>query len=162
MDMQAILKAGAVGAGVLIIFNFLALIPCVGCFTFLLAFAVYVGTGVLAVHWMEAPPDLNSGAINGAIAALVAALIAGVVNVFISTAYFGITGSGQMSQILTDLPAEQLEAMAQMGIDPAIFVGGAVIAGVVGIGAACCCLWAIVAGIFGAGGGGFWASRKAN
>ena len=162
MDMQAILKAGAVGAGILIIFNFLALIPCIGCFTFLLAFAVYVGTGVLAVHWMEAPPDLNSGAINGAIAAVAAALAAGVVNVFISAAYFGITGSGQMSQILADIPPEQLEAIAQMGIDPAIFAGGAGIAGVAGISAACCCLWAIVAGTFGAGGGGFWASRKAS
>ena len=96
------------------------------------------------------------------IAAVAAALIAGVVNVFISTAYFGITGSGQMSQILTDIPPEQLEAMAQMGIDPAILAGGAGIAGVIGIGAACCCLWAVVAGIFGAGGGGFWANRKAS
>ena len=162
MDMQAVIKAGAVGAGILILFNFLALIPCVGCITFLLASGVYVGTGVLAVHWMEAPPDLNSGAINGAIAALAAALIAGVVNVFISTAYFGLTGTDQMAQVLADLPPEQLEAMAQMGLDPALFAGGAGLAGVVGISTACCCLWALVAGTFGAGGGGFWASRKAS
>ena len=162
MDMQAVIKAGAVGAGILIIFNFIALIPCVGCITFLLAFAVYVGTGVLAVNWMETTPDLNSGLQNGAAAAVIAALAAGVVNVLISTAYFGITGSDVTSQVLADLPPEQLEAIAQLGIDPTLFAGGAGLAGVVGVSMACCCLWAFIAAIHGALGGGFWASRKAS
>ena len=34
MDMQAVLKAGGVGAAILVLFSLLGLIPCVGCITF--------------------------------------------------------------------------------------------------------------------------------
>lgn len=155
MDMQAILKAGGVGAAILIVFDLLGLIPCVGCLTFLLSFVAYVGIGVLAAYWMILPRTGGSGATNGAIATAAAALIAGVVGLVINGIYFAVTGSSELAQAFADLPAEQLQMMSEAGIDPTMFTGLGM-AGVFGIGAVCCGLWAIIAAGLGAAGGAFW------
>ncbi len=106
-----------------------------------------------------APPRTGSGgAINGAVAAAVAALVAGLVSMVINGIYFAITGSAQIAQGLADLPADQLAALSEMGIDPSILAGGAGIAGVLGIGAACCMIGLLIAAVLGAAGGGYWGS----
>ena len=155
MDMQAILKAGGVGAAILIVFDLLGLIPCVGCITFVLSLVVYVGIGVLAAYWMIQPRTAGSGATNGAIATAAAALIAGVVGLVINGIYFAATGSSEIAQAFADLPPEQLQMMSEAGIDPTMFTGLGM-AGVFGIGAVCCGLWAIIAAGLGAAGGAFW------
>lgn len=160
MDMQAILKAGGIGAAILIVLNLLSLIPCVGCLTFFVQLAVYVVIGILAVRFMVMPRNVNSGATNGAVATLAAALVAGLVGVLINAAYFAVTGSAQMFQALSELPPEQLAALSEAGIDPSILAGGVGIAGVLGLSVICCGLWAVFAALLGAGGGAFWASRN--
>lgn len=158
MDTQAILKAGGVGAGVLIVLNLLGLIPCVGCITLILTLLAYVGVGVLASLWTTPPRDGASGAKNGAVAALVAALIAGLINMVIQGIYFGITGASQMTQALADLPPEQLEALRQAGIDPSALGVGAIIVASAG----CCLLGILIAAGLGAAGGYFWGNSHPN
>lgn len=155
MDMQAVLKAGGVGAGVLIVLSLLGLIPCLGCLSIPLSVAAYIGIGVLAAYWMVLPRTVSSGATNGAVAAIVAALIDGVVSSLINTAQFAISGADPFTQALEGLPPEQLAAFQDAGIDPATFAGLG-IAGVLGIAAVCCVIWLVVAAALGAAGGAFW------
>ncbi len=158
MDMQAVLKAGGVGAAVLIVLTLVGYIPCVGCLTFILTFVAYVGIGVLGAYWMAPPRTGNAGAINGAGAAVVAGAIAGLINMLVSGVYFAITGTSQMTQALADIPPEQLAALSEAGIDPAILAGGAGIAGVLGLTALCCGLGIVIAALLGAAGGAYWGS----
>jgi hypothetical protein len=152
MDTQAVLKAGGVGAGVLVLLTLMSLIPCVGCFTWILTLLAYVGIGVLAAYWMTPPRDSGSGAKNGAIAAAAAGLIAGLVNIVIQGAYFAITGASQMAQVMADLPPEQLEALREAGIDANTLGIGAVVAATGG----CCLLGVLLAAALGAAGGYYW------
>lgn len=157
MDFQAILKAGGVGTAVLVVLSLLGFIPCVGCITFVLAFLVYAGIGILAAHWMTMPRNASSGAINGAIATAAAALVAGFVGLIIQGIYVSVTGVDPFAAALADVPPDQLMALYDAGIDPAMFAGMGV-AGVLGIGTLCCGLWAVIAAAFGAAGGAYWGS----
>lgn len=161
MDTPAVLKAGGVGAGVLILLTLLGYIPCVGCITFILSLIAYAGIGVLAAYWMTLPRTTGSGALNGALATGAAALIAGVIGLIINSLYFAITGSSQIAQAIAELPPEQMQAMAQAGIDPTMFAGLG-IAGVLGIGTLCCGLWLVIAAALGAAGGAVWGSSHPN
>lgn len=156
MDMQAVLKAGGIGAAILVVLTLLGYIPCVGCITFILALVTYVGIGVLATYWMAPPRTASGGATNGAVAAVVAALISGLINLVINGVYFAITGSSQMMQALADLPPEQLQTLRDAGIDPSIFAGGLGLAGVLGLGAVCCGVGLVIAAALGAAGGAYW------
>jgi hypothetical protein len=162
MDTQAVLKAGGAGAAVLVVLGLLGFIPCVGCITLPLSLIAYVGVGVLAAYWMILPRNTNSGAINGAVAAGVAALIAGIVSGVINAIYFTITGSAQFAEAFANLPPEQLEAFSELGLDPAMFAGGAGIVSVLVISSLCCVLWVVFAALLGAAGGAFWGSSHAS
>ncbi len=155
MDTQAVLKAGGVGAGVLFIFNLLSFVPCVNCLTFLGTFLVYVVVGVLAAYWMVLPRTAGSGAINGALAAGVATLVSGFIDVILKGLYAVVTGSSQFEQAFADLPANQLAAMSEAGIDLTVFTGLGIV-GVFGIGAVCCGIFVLIAAGLGAIGGAIW------
>jgi hypothetical protein len=155
MDMQAVLKAGGLGAVVLIILNLLGLIPCVGCITFLLSLVVYAGIGVLAAYWMPPPRTAGSGATNGALAAVMAALVAGVIGIVILAIRGAITGGAQLAQI----PPEQLRTLAEAGIDPSIFAGPA---GGGLAGALCCTFFLFIGAGLGAVGGAIWGNSRPN
>jgi hypothetical protein len=154
MDTQAILKAGGVGAGVLLVLNLLGLIPCVGCITLILSLLVYVGVGVLAALWMKPPRNGASGAKNGAVAALAAGLISGLVNMVLAGIQFSISGTSQMTEIINNLPPDQAAALAEAGISPAALGVGAVL----GLSTGCCLLGILIAAGLGAAGGYFWAN----
>ncbi len=149
MDMQAVLKAGGIGAVLLIVLNLLGLIPCVGCFTFILSLVVYVGIGILAAMWMAPPRTAGSGATNGAIAALVAVMISGFINMIVLAIYGAISGASQLSQ----LSPEQMEMLMETGIDPTIFAGPV---GAAGMGLACCTIFLFIGAALGAIGGAIW------
>lgn len=158
MDTQAILKAGGVGAGVLIVLNVLGLIPCVGCITLILSLLAYVGIGVLAALWMKPPRDGASGAKNGAVAALAAGLISGLVNMVLAGIQFSISGTSQITEAINSLPPEQAQALADAGISPAALGIGAVL----GIGVGCCLLGILIAAGLGAAGGYYWGNSHPN
>ena len=155
MDMQAVLKAGGIGAAVVIVLNLFGLIPCVGCITFILVLLAYIGVGVLAALWMTPPRTAGSGATNGAVAAVVAALIAGLINIVVMAIYAAVTGASQLAQ----LPPEQLQLLTEAGIDPTMLVGP--IASV-GVGAACCTIFLFISAALGAIGGAIWGNSHPN
>ncbi|MBE7471101.1 MAG: hypothetical protein DPW09_23450 [Anaerolineae bacterium] len=152
MNIQAILKAGGVGAGILLVLNVLGLIPCVGCITLILSLLVYAGVGVLAALWMPAPRDGASGAKNGAVAAVVAGLVSGLINMVLAGIQFSISGTSQMTQVINDLPPDQAAALAELGISPAALGIGAVL----GITTGCCLIGVLIAAGLGAAGGYYW------
>ncbi len=158
MDMQAILKAGGVGAGVLIFLSLLGLIPCVGCITLILSLLAYVGVGVLAALWMTPPRDGAGGAKNGAVAALLAGVVAGLVNMVIAGIQFTISGSSQFTEAINNLPPDQASALAELGISPAALGIGAVL----GLSAGCCLVGMLIAAGLGAAGGYFWGNSHPN
>src|SRR5512139_3985040 len=118
--MSPWLKAGLIGAAVLVVLDLLSLIPCVGIVTCILGLIVYAGIGVLAAYWIPPVRAAGQAAGQGALAAALAALIGGAVNTIISTVQMAMTDK---SAILAQIPAESLEQLRQAGIDPGAFVG---------------------------------------
>ena len=152
------LKAGLIGSGVLLLLNFLGLIPLplLGCLTFFLEMLAFVGAGALAAYFM-APPRLSGkaagqGALAGLLMGLVGALIATLL------APLALTMSGGSSSIVGALPPETLMQLEQAGIDPATLFGGGTMAGVTAI----CCFpaGAIIGAILGALGGVIYAAAN--
>jgi hypothetical protein len=155
---RAGLKAGAVGAGVMIVLNLIGLIPCAGCITCILGLLVYVGAGALAAYWLPPVRTAGEGAGAGAIAGVVAGIVSGIVNMIISAAQFAISGGGgAMAKQMRQLPPEVMNQLYEAGVDPAMFAS---IGGVIGASAACCVLGFVLAALLGAIGGVIFAAAK--
>jgi hypothetical protein len=82
-DMSNWLKAGLIGAAAVAALQVLGLIPCVGCFTWILVYAAHGSIGALAAYWM-APQRLPAPAAGqGALAGAIAGAIGGAVGLVI-------------------------------------------------------------------------------
>jgi hypothetical protein len=154
--MSPWLKAGLVGAGVLVVLDLVGLIPFIGCVTLLLSIVAYLGIGMLAAYWMPPPRMAGSGAGQGALAAVLAALIGGAVSTIIAVIQFAVADT---AAILSQVPAESLQQLEEMGIDPSFLVGPG--AGAM-YGSVCCLIGLILAAILGAVGGAVFAGLKAD
>jgi hypothetical protein len=154
--MSPWVKAGLVGAAVLIVLDLVGLIPCVGCVTLLLGIVAYLGIGILAAYWMPPPRTAGSGAGQGALAAVLAAFIGGLVNTIIATIQMALVDT---AAITSQMPAESLQQLEELGMDLSTFVGpGAGVA----YGSVCCLIGLILAAILGAVGGAIFAGLKAD
>jgi hypothetical protein len=161
MSTQAGLKAGGIGAVVLIVLGLLSQIPIpfLGCLCCLAIFAAWIGSGVMAANFMPSPRASGQAAGTGALAGLVAGLGYGVVITIISVVRAAMGGASAAAQYLTPQMMQQLQ---QSGVDPSqiapviAFVaapGGAAIAG------SLCCIGALVVGaVLGAVGGAIGAA----
>jgi len=149
MSTQAGLKAGGIGAAVMVVLALLGLIPIpfLGCLCCLLVFAAWIGAGVMAANFSPAPRTSGGAAGTGALAGVVSGLGYGVVTA-IAAVIRAATGSGAaaVSSMLTPDVIQQLQ---QAGIDPQTFsqvtsfmasTGGAAIAG------SLCCVGALLLG----------------
>lgn len=154
--MSPWLKAGLVGAGVLVVLDLVGLIPFVGCVTLLLGIVAYLGIGMLAAYWMPPPRMAGSGAGQGALAAVLAALIGGVVSTIIATIQFAVADT---AAIMSQVPADSLQQLEEVGIDPSLLIGPG--AGAM-YGSVCCLIGLILAAILGAVGGAVFAGLKAD
>lgn len=154
--MQPWLKAGLVGAAVLVVLNLLGLIPCVAVVSCFLGLLVYFFIGLLAAYWMPPLREAGPAAGQGAMAAVLAALIGGIVSTIISTLQLALTDT---AAFLSQLPAESLDQLEAAGVDPTLFVGPG--AGVM-IGSACCIIGLVLAAILGAFGGALFAAIKSD
>jgi hypothetical protein len=152
--MSPWLKAGLVGAVVLVVLNLLGMIPCVGVVTCILGLVAYAGIGALAAYWLPPVRMAGQGAGQGALAAVVAALIGGIVQTIIAAIQMAVTDT---AAILSQIPAESLQQLEQAGVDPALFAGPT--AGVL-VGSFCCVGGLILAAILGAIGGAIFAAVK--
>jgi disulfide bond formation protein DsbB len=83
-DMKSWLKAGLIGAAVIVVLEMLGIIPCVCCVTWLLEYVAYGCIGALAAYWM--PPERLPGpaARDGALAGAIAGAIGGAVGLIIA------------------------------------------------------------------------------
>jgi hypothetical protein len=156
--MSSWLKAGLVGAAVLIVLDLVGLIPmfCVECIALLLSIVVYLGIVVLAAYWMPPPRVAGQGAGQGALAAVLAALIGGVVNTIILTIQWTAVDAATITSLV---PAESLQQLQELGMDPSDFVGpgpGAL------SGSVCCAIGLVLAAVLGAIGGAIFAGLKAD
>lgn len=156
--MPAWLKAGLIGAAILVVLNLISIIPIpfLGCCTLLLSLATYVGAGVLASSYMPPPRQAGSAAGQGALAALVASAIGGIVGLIVSA----IQQSSYSPQyIMQQLPPEALQALRDSGISPEMFFAPAAM---LGIAAVCCAVGVVIAAAFGAIGAAVYASSRPN
>lgn len=155
--MSPWLKAGLIGAAVIVVLNLLGIIPCVGIVTCILSWIAYVGIGVLAASYIQPPREAGAGAGQGALAAALAGLVGGVVNMIILAVQATVMGS---ARILSQVPPDTMRQLEDAGLDPQMFEqfagpGGALIGGSV-----CCLGGLLLAAILGAIGGAIYAAMK--
>jgi len=152
--MSPWLKAGLVGAAILVVLNLLSFIPCVGVITCILGLVVYAVIGGLAAYWMPPVRQAGAGAGQGALAAVLAGLVGGVVLTIVSTIQMAVADT---ATILSQIPQESIQQLEQAGMDPGLFVGPG--AGAL-FGSFCCFGGVILAAILGAIGGAVFAAIK--
>jgi len=158
------LKAGLIGAAVVVVVNVAGLIPvigpCLACIGFFVVLVTYGGVGALAAYWMPPVRMAGPAAGQGALAGLIASAIGGAVGLVISTAQAALFPA-QMDAIWGFLPPEALQGMYEAGLDPSMFTGPGV--GVVGSlvgGSFCCAIGLAIGAGLGALGGVIFAAMK--
>ncbi len=112
------LKAGLIGAAVVVVLNLLAFFPCVACLTLIPTLVTFGCVGALAAYWMPplrmAGPAAGYGALAGLITGLVDAVM-GVVVIVASTVFWGSVSA------VSQLPPEALRELQRAGVDPSLF-----------------------------------------
>jgi hypothetical protein len=154
--MPAWLRAGLIGALILIVLSLIGMIPVVllGCLLVPLYLAAYVGIGALAAFYMPPPRSAGQGAGQGALAGGVAAIGGGIFSIIIGTIRATVSDPQAM---LDQLPPEVLDMLAEAGVDPGLAASplGAVLSSTL-----CCGFGIFFAVALGALGGLIYASMK--
>ena len=159
MSGNAGLKAGLIGAAILLVITLLNQIPVAfsGCVCCLAAWLAYVGVGALAGHFTPPPRTAGTGAGAGAIAGLISGAVRGLVFGIVMAIQTAVNGT---ADALSMLDPETLRQLNELGVDPETFsvltgVGGVALAGVF------CCMGALIAGAaLGALGGALYSSFR--
>ena len=151
--MSGWLKAGVIGAVIVVGLKVLQVVPYVGCCAVPAEWVAYGCIGALAAYWISPMRTMGTGAWQGALAALIAAAIGGVIGIGVSVVGAAVLGPSQISMART-VPPEVLSELAKAGIDagPIIRLGQG-IGGTVTCGAMCCGVGLVIAAILGAIGG---------
>ncbi len=152
--MSPWIKAGLVGAAIVVVLNLVGLIPCVGLITCGLGLLVYAGVGALAAYWTPPPRNAGTAAGQGSLSGVLAGLIGGIVYAILATVQVAVM---ETSSILAMMPPESLEQMRQAGIDPSSLMGPGL-----GLftGSICCLGGLIFSALLGAIGGAIFAAVK--
>ncbi len=156
MSTQAGLKAGGIGAAVMVVLALLGLIPIpfLGCLCCLLVFVAWIGSGVLAANFMQAPRTSGGAAGAGAVAGVLSGLGYGIVTALTAVVRAATGGGAALSSALTP---EMIQQFQQAGVDPQTFTqmmsfmastGGAAL-----VGSLCCIGARLLGAALGAVGG---------
>ncbi len=157
MTGKAGLKAGLIGAAVVLVLTLLSQIPGVGCVCCGLTWLVYAGIGALAGFFLTPPRAAGTGAGAGAIAGLVSGAVGGIIWIIILAIQMALTGPGEIASTINP---EQMHQLVELGIDSEMFAIFSGIGGVV-IGGGLCCLTGLAVGAgMGAIGGAIFAAVK--
>jgi hypothetical protein len=132
--MPGWLKAGLIGAAVVVLSQLIGFIPVIGICSFFVTLAGYAVAGVLAARYL--PPRRESGrsAGQGALAGLVAGVIGGIFVALLTP--LSINAMGGTGALIAQLPPETLDQLAQMGVDPATIFNAGTVGGMMLL----CCL----------------------
>jgi hypothetical protein len=159
--MSGWLKAGLIGAVILMVLKVVEVVPCVICCGLPLEWVLFGCIGALAAYWL--PPGartMGSGAGQGALAGLIAAAIGGVIGIGVNVVGATVLQPLQES-VLRTLPPEVWGGMIDAGIDPSMLTGtGADVVGTIGTSSVCCGIGLVVAAALGALGGLIFAAVK--
>jgi hypothetical protein len=132
------LKAGLIGGIGAVVAALIGLIPLLGCVGLPLEWLVFLVSGVLAAAWLLPPRSSGRGAGEGALAGLISGIVSALARMLLAPV--SLAASGGPEAILSQLPADQVQTLAQAGIDPRTFVSTGAVLGV----GACCGLFTIV------------------
>lgn len=165
MAGKAGLKAGLIGAAVIFVITLLSLIPilmpkasALNCVCCGLEFVVFAGIGVLAGFFLTPPRDAGTGAGAGAIAGVVAGLVDGILGIIVAAIQVAVVGTDFVSV----LDPQQIEMLAEMGIDPGTFATFSGWGGVAIGGGMCCIGYLAIGAALGAIGGAVLAAVKSD
>jgi len=151
--MSGWLKAGLIGAVILIVLNVVELVPCAVCCTLPLEWVALGCIGALAAYWMVPPRAMGAGAGQGALAGLIAAAIGGIVGIGVSVVGATLFAPLQVA-MYRELPPEILQGMVEAGVDPSMLTGaGAGAVETIAGGAMCCGVGLVIGAALGALGG---------
>ncbi len=142
MTGKAGLKAGLIGAGIMLLVTILNQVSFLTCICCGLTWLVYAGIGVLAGYFLTPPRTAGTGAGAGAIAGLISGAAGGLVWVIIIIIQMAAGGTGD---VMSAIDAETMRQLVELGIDPEMFaifsgMGGAAIIG------GMCCLTGLATG----------------
>lgn len=118
--MSGWLKAGLIGAGILVAISIVGALPWLGCCAVPVEWVALGCIGALAVYWLSPVSSLASAAGYGALAALIAAAIGGIVGAVIDTVSAAVLGPAQL-EWLENMPPEVWRQWRAWGIDPRMF-----------------------------------------
>ena len=155
--MSPWLKAGLVGAAILVVLNLLGMIPCVGFVTCILGVVAYAGIGALAAYWMPPIRQPSSAAGQGALAAVIAAFVGGLVNTIVLLIQASAVGS---AQLLSQFPPETMRQLQAAGVDPGMLDTFTGPVGAITGGSLCCAGGMVLAALLGDLGGAIVAAIK--
>ncbi len=121
-------KAGLIGGAAVVGLQVLGMVPCVGCFTWILAYVVYGCIGALAAYWMPPlrlpGPAAGQGALAGAIAGAIGGAVGLIIAIGLATVFSSLVALG--------------DALEGAGFDPSVLFGmGANVIGGVTCGTGC-------------------------
>ena len=159
--MSGWLKAGLIGAVILVLLKVIEVVPCVACCALPLEWVAFGCIGALAAYWIPvASRTMGAGAGQGALAGLIAAAIGGVIGIGVNVVGATVLQPLQVA-MLGNLPPEIWRGMIDAGIDPSMLTGtGADVVGTIGISSVCCGIGLVVAAALGALGGLIFAAVK--
>jgi hypothetical protein len=158
--MSGWLKAGLIGAVIVVVLKVLQQVPCVNCCALPLEWVAYGCIGALAARSIAPVRTMGAGAGQGALAGLVAAAIGGVIGIGINVVGAKVMAPFQVA-MLRQLPPDVLQQLMQAGLDPRMLSGiGAGALDTIGTSAVCCGVGLVIAAALGALGGLVFAAVK--
>ncbi len=137
--MASWLKAGLIGAGILVVLALVSIIPFAGLCVVPLRWIAYIVIGIMAASYMTPPREAGKAAGQGALAGMVAAAVGGIVSMVISVIQVSIFGGAQqMTDIVRQIPPEVMQQLRDAGIPVRELLSSGTPAGV-GLGSAALC-----------------------
>jgi hypothetical protein len=159
MAGKAGLKAGLIGAAVMLVLTLLSQIPGIGCFCCPVSLLAYAGVGVLAGSFLTPPRSAGTGAGAGAIAGVVSGAVSGLIWIIVLAIQLLVQGTGD---IASAIDPEVMQQLTDLGMDPDMFAAFSGVGGVA-LGGGMCCLAGLAAGAgLGAVGGAIFAGVKSD
>lgn len=156
MTSKAGLKAGLIGAAVILVLTLISLVPIpfLNCICCGLTWLVYIVIGALAGYFLVPPRTAGAGAGAGALAGVISSSIGGIVNSIIVA-----VGAGSYDPDVMLTP-EIISQLRELGVDPATVTDVAGAGGVVVTSVLCCLGVLFIGAMLGALGGALFGALQ--
>ena len=159
MAVKAGLKAGLIGAGIVLVLTLLSHIPLpfLGCVCCGVIWLAYAGIGALAGRFLEPPRAAGTGAGAGAIAGVISGAVSGLVWSAVLAVQMALTGTGEIASMIDP---DTMRQLTDLGLDPSTIATLSGVSGVGIVGGLCCLAGLAIGAALGAVGGAVYCSTK--